>query len=138
MTDNIRLICFDFDGTIADTMPWLEQNAVKLFIDYYKIDKEKAVHDYRMTTGLPFEHQVEMIFPENPLNTEVIESFEKRKMERMHEQELFPETKEVLSKLKDLGFLIAVSSSTIKPIIEEYTTDKSIRQYLDDVVGFNG
>ena len=132
----IKLICFDFDGTIANTMPWLEKNAVDLFVKFYEIDEKEAIHKYRITTGLPFEQQVEIIFPENSLNLEVIKSFESRKIERMHEQELFPETKSVLKSVKEKGFLTAVSSSTIKSIIEDYTKLKGIHQFLDEIVGF--
>ena len=132
----IKLICFDFDGTIANTMPWLEKNAVSLFTEYYGLSVEDATHEYRTTTGLPFEHQVAMIFPDHPKNDAVIHLFEKRKMEKMDEQELFPETKVVLAKLEQSGFLLAVSSSTTKPIIEAYTKNKLIHQYLNEIVGF--
>lgn len=132
----VKMICFDFDGTIANTMPWLEHNAIQLFVEHYNIVKEKAIQEYRSTTGLPFEHQVEIIFPNHKNNKLVIESFEYRKMERMDEQELFPETKDVLRKIKEKGYLTAVSSSTTKPIIEEYVKKKKIIKFLDDIVGF--
>lgn len=129
------MICFDFDGTIADTMPWLEQNAVRLFSKVYGTDKEKARHEYRMTTGLPFQQQVEIIYPGKAKNKEIIETFEHEKISRIDEQKLFPETFEVFSSLKE-KYLLAVSSSTTKEIIEEYLTKQGVRQFLDDVVGF--
>ena len=131
----IKLICFDFDGTIANTMPWLEENAVRLFNEFYKTDKEKARHDYRMTTGLPFSQQVDIIYPEGRQNKTINETFEHEKIARIDEQQLFPETKavfEVLSK----KYMLAVSSSTTKEIIENYLLKKDVRNYLDDVVGF--
>ena len=129
------MICFDFDGTIADTMPWLEENAVRLFIKFYKTDKEEARINYRNTTGLPFSQQVEIIYPGREHNKEIIETFEHEKIARIDEQQLFPETVEVISQLSE-KYLIAVSSSTYKEIIEDYVQKKGLREYLDDVVGF--
>ena len=131
----IKLICFDFDGTIANTMPWLEENAVRLFNEIYKTDKEKARHDYRMTTGLPFSQQVNIIYPDGSENTNIIETFEHEKISRIDEQQLFPETKEVFESLSK-NYLLAVSSSTTKEIIEDYVQKKGVRDFLDDVVGF--
>ena len=131
----IKLICFDFDGTIADTMPWLEENAVRLFNEIYKTDKKKARHDYRMTTGLPFSQQVDIIYPGGSENANVIETFEHEKISRIDEQQLFPETKEVFESLSK-NYLIAVSSSTTKEIIDDYVQKKGVRVFLDEVVGF--
>lgn len=129
------MICFDFDGTIADTMPWLEENAVRLFVKYYKTDKDEARRNYRNTTGLPFSQQVEIIYPEGVHNKEINETFEHEKIARIDEQQLFPETIEVISSLSK-KYLIVVSSSTYKEIIEDYVQKKGLRSYLDDVVGF--
>lgn len=52
------MICFDFDGTIADTMPWLERKAVALLMEHTGMSEEAATKGYRSTTGLPFDHQV--------------------------------------------------------------------------------
>ena len=131
----IKLICFDFDGTIADTMPWLEENAVRLFNEFYHTDKETARHDYRMTTGLPFSQQVHIIYPNRDQNQEIIETFEHEKIARIDEQDLFPETKEVFKSLSK-NYLIAVSSSTTKEIIEDYVQKKGIKEFLADIVGF--
>ena len=131
----IKLICFDFDGTIANTMPWLEENAVRLFHEIYNTDLETARHEYRMTTGLPFSQQVYLIYPEGSENDRIIETFEHEKIARIDEQQLFPETQEVLKSLSQ-NFHIAVSSSTTKEIIEDYVQKKGIKDFLDDVVGF--
>jgi phosphoglycolate phosphatase-like HAD superfamily hydrolase len=131
----IKMICFDFDGTVADTMPWLEENAVRLFTKYYNIDKEKARHEYRITTGLPFSQQVEIIFPGQSENKTIIETFEHEKITLIDQQELFPETLGAFESLND-SYLLAISSSTTKEIIEDYAENKGMRSFLDDIVGF--
>ena len=124
---DIKLICLDFDGTIADTMPVLEKNAVMLFIKYHpSMSFNDAVVKYRTTTGLPFEQQVDIIFPKESTNMQMINEFENLKIKTIFDQELFKETPEVLSLLKSKGFLIAISSSTFKKIIDEYIKQKQI------------
>ncbi|MHA1990162.1 MAG: HAD family hydrolase [Candidatus Hodarchaeales archaeon] len=133
----LKLICFDFDGTIADTMPVLENNAVSLLIKYHpSMSLNDAIDNYRRTTGLPFEQQVEIIFPNISTNNEMVEEFENLKVETIFNQELFPETNEALSILKSKGYIIAISSSTIKEIIVEYLQRKEISNSIDIVLGY--
>jgi phosphoglycolate phosphatase len=134
---DLKLICFDFDGTIADTMPVLENNAVSLFLKYHpSMSLNDAIGKYRRTTGLPFEQQVEIIFPNVSTNNEMVEEFENLKVETVYSQELFPETNEALSILKSKGYIIAISSSTIKEIIVEYLQRKEITNSIDIVLGY--
>lgn len=138
--DNIRkvkLICFDFDGTIADTMPVLERNAVQLFRKYHpQLSQEEAIQKYRITTGLPFVQQVHNIFPDDSTNEHMIKDFEEQKLQCIFEQKLFPETKIVFRALKEMQFLIAISSSTYKEIIDEYIRQNKLDKDVDCVLGF--
>ncbi|MHA2362914.1 MAG: HAD family hydrolase [Candidatus Hodarchaeales archaeon] len=130
------LICFDFDGTIADSMPFLEKNAINLFINNYGTTFNDAQQKYRNTTGLPFEQQVKMIFPNFKQNGFVIKEFETQKIARIFDQELFPETKEVIKELKKKGYLIIISSSTTIEIITKYVEIKSISKFITEVLGY--
>ena len=133
----VKLICFDFDGTIANTMPVLERNAVRLFQKYHPhLSQEEAVQKYRITTGLPFLQQVKSIFPNDPNNPNMIKDFEEQKLQCIFEQELFPETKKVFKSLKEMHLLLAISSSTYKEIIDEYIRLKKLDQDVDCVLGF--
>lgn len=134
---NIKIICFDFDGTIANTMPVLESNAVSLFIKFHPdLKSELATENYRKTTGLPFEQQVELIFPNDSTNKSLIEEFERLKLETIFNQNLFPESIEVLRILKHRQFVIAISSSTYKEIIDDYVEKKNIAAYIDIILGY--
>ncbi|KKK93371.1 hypothetical protein LCGC14_2693530, partial [marine sediment metagenome] len=66
----------------------------------------------------------------------VEELFENLKIKTIFDQELFKETPEVLSLLKSKGFLIAISSSTFKKIIDEYIKQKQIDNSVDTVLGY--
>ncbi len=131
-----ELIVFDFDGTIADTMPVLEQNALDLIPKYYNLSIAEARTAYRSTTGLPFVQQIETLFPNRSCNEEVVELFEDAKIKTIFKQPLFPDTKEILLYLKEKNYLIAISSSTIQPIILEYFKKVDMQDLIDIVLGF--
>ncbi|MFW9914224.1 MAG: HAD family hydrolase [Candidatus Thorarchaeota archaeon] len=132
----IKAIVFDFDGTIADTMPVLERIAVELLQKNYGISKEFARLGYITTTGLPFCQQMELLYPKNPLNQGVIDIFEKKKLESIFEQPLFEDTIDVLDNLRERGYITVISSSTIQSIIEEYCKREGIAERLDLILGF--
>ena len=130
----IKLVTLDFDGTIADTMPTLEEIAVKLITKYYELETEDARTKYQITTGLPFEQQMEIVFPENPNNKLVISQFEKEKIESIFDLPLFNDAKSTINLLRELGYLVAISSSTTQPIIEKYCKKNEL--IVDQIVGY--
>ncbi|MBN1328964.1 MAG: HAD hydrolase-like protein [Candidatus Heimdallarchaeota archaeon] len=130
----IKLIALDFDGTTADTMPTLEKIAVKLITKYYHLSTENARDKYRNTTGLPFEHQIKLLFPENQINHLVISQFEQEKLDSIFDLPLFEDALETINYLRSLGYLIAISSSTTQPIIEKYCENNNL--IVDQILGY--
>ncbi len=130
----IKLVTLDFDGTTADTMPTLEEIAIKLMMKYYKLKKEDARAKYRITTGLPFEQQMELLFSNNPQNNKVISQFEKEKIESIFDLPLFKDAKSTINSLREMGYLVAISSSTTQPIIEKYC--KMNELIVDQILGY--
>jgi len=129
-------VIFDFDGTLADSMPFLEQIGVQMMMKYFGVSKEDATHRYRSTTGLPYEHQVKMNYPDHPKNEDAIEEFEKLKIERIFEQQLFGDTEDTVRKLKELGIDVFVSSSTFQTTIEEYFRRLGILELFKGILGY--
>jgi len=107
-----KAVIFDFDGTLADSMPFLESIGVEMMMTYFGVSKEDATSRYRSTTGLPYEQQVKMNFPDHPKNERAIEAFEKLKIDRIFEQQLFEDTEDSVRKLNQMGIDVFVSSST--------------------------
>ena len=130
----IKLIALDFDGTTADTMPTLERYAVDLMVQYYALGKEDARMQYRSTTGLPFEQQIAILFPNNEHNDEVIEEFERRKIEGIFALPLFSDSIETISFFRKQNIKVAISSSTTQPIIEKYCKMKGLE--VDAILGY--
>ncbi len=130
----IKLVTLDFDGTTADTMPTLEKIAVRLMVKFYELGEEDARAKYQVTTGLPFVQQMDILFPNNPNNQEVVTQFEKEKIESIFDLPLFPDAKATIKALRENGFLVAISSSTTQPIIEKYCQKNELT--VDQILGY--
>lgn len=131
-----KAIIFDFDGTLADSMPFLEEIGVATMMKYFGVTKEDATQRYRSTTGLPYEHQVKLNFPDNTRNEAAIEEFEDLKIAKIFEQELMPDSIAVVERLNQMGFDVFVSSSTFQPTIEEYFEKRGLAHLFKDIVGY--
>jgi phosphoglycolate phosphatase-like HAD superfamily hydrolase len=138
MTDKLRCraVIFDFDGTLANSMPFLAEIGVEVMMKFYSVSKEDAAERYKSTTGLPYEHQIKLNFPDHKANEETIAIFEKMKIDRIFEQELFPESKDTLNSLKKKGFMLFVSSSTFQSTITEYFDRLNMLELFTDILGY--
>jgi len=125
---------FDFDGTIVDSMPFLENNAIFLLTRNYRFSEEEARNRYRETTGLPFLQQMEIIAPGKD-NSEIINKFEKMKIDHIYEQKLFSNSYKVLKELKELNYLLGISSGTIESTIVTYLHKQGL-SIVDDILGW--
>ncbi len=130
----IKMITLDFDGTTADTMPTLEKTAVRLIMQNYSLVEEDARTKYRRTTGLPFEQQISILFPDHEKNELVISEFEKEKIEGIFDLPLFSDSKETIDYLRENDYLVAISSSTTQPIIEKYCKLNGL--IVDQILGY--
>ncbi len=125
---------FDFDGTIVDSMPFLENNAVHLLTNYYGFSAKEAQQRYRETSGLPFIQQIEIITPEKD-NSRIVDKFEKMKLERIFDQQLFADSFKVLQELKQRGYMLGISSGSIESTITKYLQKQGL-DIADDVLGW--
>ncbi len=131
-----KAIVFDFDGTLADSMPFLESIGVEMMTKYFGVSREEATSRYRMTTGLPYEQQVKMNFDDDVRNEPAIEEFEHLKIERIFEQKLFHDAKATVKKILEMGIDVFVSSSTFQPTIEEYFRRLGISHLFKAILGY--
>ncbi|MHA2395306.1 MAG: HAD family hydrolase [Candidatus Thorarchaeota archaeon] len=123
-----RCVIFDFDGTLADSMPFLQKIGVEIMMKHFGVSKKDATEMYVSTTGLPYE--------DDPKDETAIEEFEQLKIERIYEQELFPDAESTVRELLEMRFPVFVSSSTFQPTIEEYFRRKGILDLFKAIVGY--
>ncbi|MHA2055072.1 MAG: HAD family hydrolase [Candidatus Hodarchaeales archaeon] len=135
ISEHIRYILLDFDGTIIDSMSFLEKNAVSLLVKHFSFSHNEAQEKYRITTGLPFIKQMEIIAPKNQQNDRIVKEFERLKLDLIFEQEPFKDALLVIRKLKNQEYLIGISSGTIESTITEYLGKKDFT-LVDDILGF--
>ncbi len=111
---NTKLLVFDLDGTLIDTMGDYADKAAALIREHYGTPKDEARRRYFETSGLPFERQLEQLFPGAPCNTEVSRMFESWKNGYLANVTLSSETEQLLCGWRNAGFRIAISSNNLE------------------------
>lgn len=129
-----EILVFDFDGTLIDSMGHLADIAAQEMKQVYGISFEMARHLYLLTSGIPFVEQLELIFPTKKENQGIVDEFEKNKADRLLEEPLFPEVREVFGKLTEMGYQLVISTSNFKELAEAYLNDRGLK--VDLILGY--
>lgn len=131
-----KLVLFDLDGTLVDSMGIYTEIASQLISEHYGLSKDEARKLYLKTSGLPFIKQLEIIFPEDEKNGRVAETFERLKGEVVKSLRIESEGVEVIKRLRDMGVLTAVSSNNLQEYVEEIVRSSGAKP--DYVLGWDG
>lgn len=130
----IKMIVFDLDGTLVDSMTGFADVAQEVIAKYFAVPVSKAREAYRRTSGLPFVHQLQGLFPGHPSLTVAVEEYEARKIVHYDAVPFFADVAESLETLAAAGFLLAVSSNN-----HEHSVSRKLRRqgcHVDEVLGF--
>lgn len=133
----IKAILFDMDGVLIDAKDW-HYEALNRALDLFGMSISRADH---LTTfdGLPTRKKLEMLTLERglplTLHDFINEMKQRYTMEIVHTRckPLFMH-EYALSKLKHLGYSMAVCSNSIRNTVETMMRYADLRQYLDLVV----
>jgi phosphoglycolate phosphatase-like HAD superfamily hydrolase len=134
MAAKVRLIVFDLDGTLIDTMGAFADIAGALISEYYGWDFEQGRQRYLETSGVPFFQQLEILFPNGHRNKTVAEHFEKRKIASFVRESISEKALETLHTLKDREIFTAISSNNFDPLVKEFVHRENVP--VDLALGF--
>lgn len=133
-----RAIAFDFDGTVADTMPELRELALMVLMESCGLSRIVADECYMGTVGAPFGKQLERIFPGREYNEGVAAYFNMRKKRRMSEAQPFGDTREAFNLLALHGWTAGVVSSTEAELVRQFMSRHTMDLLVDHVFGNDG
>jgi 1L-myo-inositol 1-phosphate cytidylyltransferase / CDP-L-myo-inositol myo-inositolphosphotransferase len=128
-------LIFDFDGTIADTMPFLTKLAVDLLTQHYPVEPAAARKQYLETVGVDFASQLEELFPGHPENEAVAAAFEASKRAGALDCPVFSDVVGVLELHDRRGVKRFVCSSTTRELVVSYLRSHALEASFDDCLG---
>ncbi len=126
----MRHIIFDFDGTLADSLPVVVGIAKELVPEFDLSDKEVArlrnmsARDILKHSGLPYWKLLKLLLRGKRLFSQ-----------RLDQLKIFPGIPETLKQLHKEGYQIAVVSSNTEDNIRKVLEHEKIDQYVSSVYG---
>lgn len=131
---NKRVVVFDMDGTLVDSMGNFGEIAASIISRYYGCGLAWAREQYKKTSGLPFPFQLEQFFPNNPLNAKAVLEFNREKETSYQGRPFYQDMEETLVWLKKRGVRLAVSSNNDQALVNQKLLDKAY--YFDAILGY--
>lgn len=115
-----RVIMFDLDGTLIDTMFAFADLAAEVMHHHHGDNRLTARAEYLATSGIPFRQQLEVIHPEHPGNDDASDEFERRKRAVCDSTPLDARTRAALHALRTRGIRLVLSSNTAQHFVDEF------------------
>jgi len=130
-----RVVMFDLDGTLVDTMGGFADIAAEVMAARHGVDWGWARGKYLETSGLPFCKQLEVIFPGHVENQAASDEFEARKLAVCEATSMDAMTIEGLEGLRGLGLKLVVSSNTGQTVVDAFVEREGFA--FDLALGFD-
>jgi phosphoglycolate phosphatase len=132
----VRAVALDFDGTVADSMGFLTDLAVRLLVDELGFERADAARRYLATAGSEFATQLDELAPGHPRLAEVASRFEAEKTRWMGRCELFTDVVPALERLAAAGVPVLLCSSTRAQLVREFCERYGLLQRFASVDGW--
>jgi len=133
----IKLIIFDFDGTLGDTrrniVTTMQMTIAELGLP------ERTDDECASKIGLPLDGCFEALYPDEAKETirHCTDTYRRIFQENLQtmKPQVFPKVKETLSILKEQGYTLTIASSRWHKSLSELTNDLGIGDYISYLVG---
>ena len=132
------LVVFDLDGTILDDLGEISRVAADVMGQAFGTAVEEARIHYLATTGMPFEAQLQQLYPEAPkvLRTATARTFHQRKVvEAYARAKPFPEVPKLLKRLANERWTLSVSTGAETEMADLLLEREGLRFWFEEVLG---
>ena len=137
MERDIKLVIFDFDGTLADT----KENIILTFqMTMKELGVEiKSRQECAATIGLTLEDAFKVLYPGMAAEKYILLRDTYRRIFKENRKilvpGLFPEVMETLEELRRMGYLMSIASSRQSPSLHSFLEDMKIAHLFEYAVG---
>lgn len=130
------LLLFDMDGTIADTDPMLFET-FNILYDKFNDGKRKSIEEIYYFSGPPIRETLKKEFPQLDQETAYQEFFKISKSLYPTHIFAFPNEKEVLSHLKEKGYVLGIVTNKQHNLAEYVVQLLDLEGLFDIIIGFD-
>ncbi|VAW80083.1 Similar to phosphoglycolate phosphatase, clustered with ribosomal large subunit pseudouridine synthase C [hydrothermal vent metagenome] len=115
MPHAIRLIVFDWDGTLMDSETQIV-HAIFSVISDMRLEP-RSVDECRNIIGLGLKEAIDSLYPgrDEPFNRQFVDCYRHHWFSQVHNSDLFPGARETVMLLREAGFELAVATGKGRP-----------------------
>ena len=132
-----KLVLFDLDGTLLDTMSEFANVASGLMAERHGMAPALARRRYLETSGLPFVLQIDIIAGRGEKNAETVRLFEEQKLQATRHVGLERGVRETLDELVGRGYLLAISSNNSQKNVNEFIRRENLQNVIKRWLGWH-